>query len=117
MSSPSDHSHLRVEQADSGVVVHVIGCDTLNEQSAPVVKEQLIALVKEKGAVPMLLDLGSVRFLTSDGLGMLVAIHTKVRNSGGKLTLCGINDTIQELFEVTQLVRVLDIRREGSAEK
>jgi len=117
MSSPSDHCHLRVEQADSGVVVHLIGCDTLNEQSAPAVKEQIIALVKEKGAVQMQLNLAGVSFLTSDGLGMLVAIHTKVRNSGGHLTICGINDTIQELFEVTQLVRVLDIRRDGSAGK
>ena len=112
MPSPSDRSHLRVEQADSGVVVHLTGCDTLNETTAPAVKEQLMSLVKELGPAKVRLSLKNVRFLTSDGLGMLVAIHSKVRNAGGNLTLCEVNDTIFELFEVTQLVRVLDIQRE-----
>ena len=114
MRSPSDPTNLRVTKTLAGVEVHLIGCNTLNEQTSQVVKEQLVDLIKVQGPTLLLLDLSSVDLLTSDGLGMLVALHVKLRNAGGHLTLSGVKETIYEVFEVTQLFRVLDIRREGT---
>src|SRR5437588_8089939 len=98
MPSPSDRPNLLVQHKEGGVVVRLIDCDTLNDQSIPRVKDQLTGLIKEEGAVKLLLDLGGVRFMTSDGLGLLVGLHTKVRAAGGHLSLCGVNDALRELF-------------------
>jgi anti-sigma B factor antagonist len=112
---PSDRSRLKVESAEDGVRVQLVGCQRLDEEAVPPIKEQLLVLAAGVGAGRLLLDLGGVHFLTSTGLAMLVAVHNKLRAAGGRLTLCGVEAEVQEMLEVTQLIRVLDVRSEGTS--
>ena len=66
------------------------------------------------GPSVMLLDLGEVRFVSSTALGMIVSLHKVLKSQGGRLTLCDVNEHLLELFEVTQLTRLLDIRQKNS---
>jgi anti-anti-sigma factor len=112
---PSDRSRLKVETVEEGVRVQLVGCERLDEEAVPPVKEQLLAVAGQAAPGRLLLDLRGVRFLTSTGLAMLVAVHNKMRAGGGRLTLCGLETEIQEILEVTQLIRVLDVRPEGTS--
>ena len=42
-------------------------------------------------------------YIDSSGLGALVTISKKVRESGGELRLAGLNSDLQSLFELTKL--------------
>jgi anti-anti-sigma factor len=56
------------------------------------------------------LDFRDVRFVTASGLGQLVVLHQVLRARGGRLTLTGLSAHLREVFEVTRLTRVLDVR-------
>jgi anti-sigma B factor antagonist len=57
------------------------------------------------------LDLTQVRFLNSAGLGMLVNIRQKIRQSHGKLALCGLSNELMELFRSCCLERLFIIEK------
>jgi anti-anti-sigma factor len=60
---------------------------------------------------PMLyLDLGNVCVATAEGLGALVRLNCDVRARGGKTVLLNVTTDVYEVFEVTRLVTVLDVR-------
>jgi anti-anti-sigma factor len=57
----------------------------------------------------VLIDLESVTFMDSSGLGALVIALKTVRTAGGKLFLCSINDQVKMLFQLTSMDRVFEI--------
>lgn len=77
--------------------------------TAPKLREQTIALVAQ-GHHRMVIDLEAVDFLDSTGLGVLVGVQRRVRAAGGELRVVCTTPHIVELFEITGLDRVFDIR-------
>jgi anti-anti-sigma factor len=64
------------------------------------------------GSDALHLDLGAVELLTASGLGRLVGLHHELRNAGVELALVNVPGRVHEVFEVTRLTEVLDIRPE-----
>jgi anti-sigma B factor antagonist len=58
----------------------------------------------------LILDFKNVNYLASAGLRVLVAAQKKLHASGGSLTLLNVGEEVMEVFEVTGLDEVLDIR-------
>jgi len=75
----------------------------------------LLALADSLAGERLEVDLSGVHFLSSESLGKLVALHSRVRKREGRLVVTGVADPIREVFEVTHLHRLLDIR-EGAVE-
>jgi anti-anti-sigma regulatory factor len=74
--------------------------------------EKLLRLV---GPARLRLDFAQVEDLTGNVLARLVTLHTKVRAAGGELTLENLAPAVYELFEVTHLTSVLNVRRKKAA--
>ncbi len=55
------------------------------------------------------LDLKGVKTMNSSGLGMLMASHATIRNSGGHLKIAGASKKIENLFVITRLSNVFDL--------
>ena len=69
-------------------------------------RQELKALVQEaleSGERKFLIDCTNTGYIDSSGLGALVTISKKVRESGGDLRLAGLNDDLRSLFELTKL--------------
>jgi anti-sigma B factor antagonist len=69
-------------------------------------RQELKALVQEAleaGNRKFLIDCTNTGYIDSSGLGALVTISKKVRESGGELRLAGLNDDLRSLFELTKL--------------
>ena len=71
--------------------------------------EGLDNYVREHSQVRMVLDLTNVEYLSSAGLGFLVGLLKKFRLGDGMLRLCGLRETILEIFEIMRLTQVFDI--------
>jgi anti-anti-sigma regulatory factor len=56
-------------------------------------------------------DLSRVEYPTAACLGQLVALHSWLRASGGRLVVDRVSERAYEVFEVARLTRVLDVRR------
>jgi anti-anti-sigma factor len=84
--------------------------DDLGEGNAQAVSEQLNGLADGLERPRLRLDFGGVTFLTSTTVGNLVTLHKRVRAADGKLMLVNLTDLVHEIFDVTRLTELLDIR-------
>jgi anti-sigma B factor antagonist len=58
----------------------------------------------------IVLDFKDVSYLASAGLRVIVAAHKKLNAAGSSLSLLNIQNEVMEVFEITGLDEVLDIR-------
>ena len=63
----------------------------------------------EKKIKNFILDLKGVKNMNSSGLGMLMASHATIRNSGGHLKIAGASKKIENLFVITRLSNVFEL--------
>lgn len=59
----------------------------------------------------LVVNLEGVNYLDSSGLSIIVATYTSARERGATMKLTGVNSTIRDLFRITRLLEVLDIRQ------
>lgn len=57
----------------------------------------------------VILDLGSVSFMDSSGLGALVSGTRTARRSGGEMAICSLTPDVRTLFELVQLDKVVHV--------
>ncbi len=57
----------------------------------------------------IVLDLSSLTFIDSSGLGAFLFCIKRLQKNGGDLKLCGINKPVRILFEMVRLHQILDI--------
>ncbi|MFC1558654.1 STAS domain-containing protein, partial [candidate division KSB1 bacterium] len=58
----------------------------------------------KKGTIKFVVDLSRVRWISSTGLGVLVASLNAAKEKGGDLVLVGAADNVQNLLTITQLL-------------
>ena len=75
---------------------------------------ELYGLVERDNRKKVLLDLSGVSFMSSAALGKLVTLYKKSHSNGSDLKLCGIGPEIIDVFAVTRLDRLFDIRTNES---
>lgn len=72
--------------------------------------QELFRLVEEDHREKILLNFSSVDFLSSAALGKLITLDKKVKAHGGVMKLSNIRPEIYEVFAITKLNRVFDIK-------
>src|SRR2546421_376171 len=68
----------------------------------------------EGGGKKFVIDFTKTGYIDSSGLGVLVSLSKKIREQGGDLRLCGLNEDLQTLFELTKLDTLFAIARTPS---
>lgn len=56
----------------------------------------------------VIVDLASVKFMNSSGLGMLIGGLTTMKNGGGDLKLANATEKIQSLLIITKLITIFE---------
>ena len=72
--------------------------------------QEMFQLIEADGRDRLLLDFASVEFLSSAALGKLITLDKKMKAHGGTLKLSNIRPEIYEVFAITKLNRLFDIR-------
>ena len=65
--------------------------------------KDLVQAALDRGDRRLLIDFSSTGYIDSSGLGALVSLSKKIRESGGELRLSGLNEDLRSLFELTKL--------------
>ena len=68
----------------------------------------------EGGTRRFVIDFTKTGYIDSSGLGVLVSLAKKIRESGGDLRLANLNDDLQTLFELTKLDTLFQISESRS---
>jgi anti-sigma B factor antagonist len=71
---------------------------------------EMLRLVDTEKREKLLLNFSSVDFLSSAALGKLITLDKKVKAHGGVLKLSNIRPEIYEVFTITKLNRLFDIK-------
>jgi anti-sigma B factor antagonist len=61
------------------------------------------------GIQNVLIDMDSVPYIDSTGVGFLVSTHTSMTNDGGQLKLLKVKPKILEVFKIMNLLSVFEI--------
>lgn len=72
---------------------------------------ELFQMIETEDRRKLVLDLSLVNFLSSEGLGKLIALHKKVTAKNGMLKLCCICPEVLEVFAVTKLDGLFGIEK------
>lgn len=97
---------LATRELDRATVIAVGG--EIDVYTAPKLRDKITELVGE-GHYDLVVDLESVEFLDSTGLGVLVGGLKKVRAHDGSLRLVCTQDRLLKIFRITGLAKVFDI--------
>jgi stage II sporulation protein AA (anti-sigma F factor antagonist) len=114
MASRPATTSLRVDiDGDSAVIrIPATHFATPDDGSAD---QRLLRLAHELERAHLTLDFGAVDFLGSLGLTALLAVHKHLRARGGRLTVINVRPHVHEVFAVTRLTTILNVRQEKAA--
>ena len=72
--------------------------------------DELFGLVEKESRKNLLLNFASVEFLSSAALNKLIILDKKVKAHSGKMRLCNLKPEIYEVFAITRLNQLFDIK-------
>jgi anti-sigma B factor antagonist len=106
------HARLEVAEVGEVTIVRFNERKILDAAAIEELGEELFALVEEDNRKKLLLNFTGVEFLSSAALNKLIILDKKVKANGGRLKLCQVRPEIAEIFAITRLDRLFDIRDE-----
>ncbi len=68
--------------------------------------KQIKKFIEENQPNRLIVDVGSVKFFSSQVLGLLLDIRTKVEAYGGEVVISAINPQLHRVFKITNLDKV-----------
>ena len=95
------------EKIENNVAILSFKGDLLGDPDTSNVRNKIHSLVTDN-MKRIVIDLAGVNYMNSSGIGTLIACLTTVRNGGGELRLAAVGGKVQNLFVITQLVKVFD---------
>ena len=106
------HRRLQVSEVGEVTVVRFIDRKILDEANIQELGQELFQLVEDDNRKRLLLNFSSVEFLSSAALGKLITLDKKVKAHAGKLKLSNIRPEIYEVFAITKLNKLFDIKED-----
>ena len=106
-------THRRINVTDEGgvSVVRFIDKKIVDSGSIEQLGEELNALVTVEKRNMILLNFDGVEFMSSAALNKLISLNGKVKAAAGRLKLSNLPAEIKEVFTITKLDRLFDLRK------
>ncbi len=105
-----EYRHIEVNEVGDVTVVRFRDRKLIEDIRIQELGQELFGLVDGEGRDKLLLNFAQVEFLSSSALGKLITLDKKTKNSGGSMKLSNIRPEIFEVFTITRLDRLFDIR-------
>lgn len=99
---------MTIEKKENGNEIILRPAGRLDTTTAPQFEEQINAVSKD--AERLILDFQELEYLSSAGLRVLLSAHKGFMKRGsGEMIIRHVNETIQEVFEVTGFMEIFNI--------
>lgn len=105
----SDRRRIDVSQVGEVTMVRFID-RKIEDPNVHELGTELFDLVEKENRRSVVLNFTHVEFLSSAALGKLLTLDRRVKACKGQLKLCCIRPEILEVFHITKLNKVFDIR-------
>lgn len=79
----------------------------LDVQSVPTFKTEISKLIEPGGR--MVIDMHEIQFVDSTGLGALLSLLRKIKETEGELHLARVSDQTLAMFRLVKMTRIFDL--------
>lgn len=110
----TDRRRLTVNTTGELAVVRFLDKKIVDSGNIEEMGAEMFSIVEVDHLKHVLLNFEGVEFLSSAALNKLILMDKKVKQVGGILRLCNLRAEIMEVFTITRLNRVFDIRKTES---
>lgn len=101
-------SGLVVSQIQDVTIVSFNDSSILETSTVEAIAKELYVIVDEQARKKIILDFHMVKFLSSQMLGVLIALHKKSADISGKTIICGLKPELHKVFKITKLDKLLN---------
>jgi anti-sigma B factor antagonist len=112
----SDFQHIEILQQDSDenqvTIVEVLSRQLWGPTIMQELVQELSSLLEQAEYKDILLNLRQVEYISSAALNRLINFHKRVQSAGGKLKLCCLRPSIEEIFITTRFNQLVDIHQD-----
>jgi anti-anti-sigma factor len=109
MSARPDEPALNLVERDGVMLVHLCHTPVLDTTVVQALGRELYDLVDCGQKPRVVLDLAGVRFIASQGLGLLLTMRRKAEKSATRLLLAGVQPELMRVLRVTGLDKLLPV--------
>jgi len=102
-------SRIKVEYGIDVTIVTFNDERIVDEEQIRELQESFKAIIEKNDGKKLILNFANVKFMTSAFLGLLVRVHKKLCEQGGRLRLSNLDSNLRKVFEITQLTKVFEI--------
>ncbi|MFA5863246.1 MAG: STAS domain-containing protein [Phycisphaerae bacterium] len=99
-------SRIIVKKIGKVAVVDFVDAAIMDMQQIQQITEELENLVDHQDQKFLLLDFSSVKFLSSQVLGLMLKLHQNLSARNGWLGICGLRKDIHKIFRLTRLDQI-----------
>ena len=99
---------MTAEQSKEGGVLVLAPAGRLDSTNAKSFEEQLTGVIGG-GETKVLVDLSSLDYISSAGLRALLIGAKRMKEAGGSLAFCSLNDGVQEVFTTSGFSNILNV--------
>jgi anti-sigma B factor antagonist len=99
-------SAFKIEVGGEAAAPNVAVWGEIDVATSPKLRDELTSLIAD-GARHITLDFGTVSFVDSSGLGVLVGTYKRLREDGGSIRIVGAQASVRKVFEITGLEAAL----------
>jgi anti-sigma B factor antagonist len=103
--------YLSTEQQGDVTVARILW-EKVSTREAEILQPELLAAAQSP--MRLVIDLTAVQMLASPGLGMLITMHKRAQESGGRMVVTGLSPALMEVLTLTHLHKFFRI--EGTIE-
>ncbi|MFQ5708801.1 MAG: STAS domain-containing protein [bacterium] len=96
------------EEKRGDVLIFKVSHPRLDNSLAPDFKTQMLSLIEKKAEKKILIDLASVEYVDSSGLGALLFGLRQAKAKSGLLKLLHTNQKVSNLLRIAKLEKVLE---------
>lgn len=86
----------------------------LDHHSSDDVRMRMDEEIARVGCHHLVMNLESLQFMDSSGLGVILGRYKIVKQKGGKMLLCGANPSVQRLLDMSGLFKIMSIVQDES---
>ncbi len=106
----AEYRHIEVNEVGDVTVIRFRDRKLIEDIRIQELGQELFGLVDGQQRDKLLLNFSQVEFLSSSALGKLITLDKKMKANGGAMKLSNIRPEIFEVFNITRLDRLFDIR-------
>ena len=93
-----------VAPSEDVVVLTVKVPQLTEEENLDELEQEFVALIEKYGARKIVLELSSVRYVTSSAIGKIISLHRRLVRQAGRLVICGLQPDVQEILNTSHLL-------------